>query len=161
MLSSSRGQANFRGLEASRPRPRTSKSVLEDVLEAKDVLEDSTSGFWSANQGPNYCFLWTDTRFCDIFGMKTFFFFEITCFWPEKPFEFPISAWKSLWLFAPHLVCLIQTGINFLCPQAPLNFTQNKLLVPPPNLFLPPQSRYSGAGPGKIIIQFVTIVTTN
>ena len=43
LLSSSRGQANFRGLEASRPRPRTSKSVLEDVLEAKDVLEDSTS----------------------------------------------------------------------------------------------------------------------
>ena len=42
--SSSRGQANFRGLEASRPRPRTSKCVLEDVLEAKDVLEDSTSG---------------------------------------------------------------------------------------------------------------------
>ena len=38
VLSSSRGQANFRGLEASRP--RTSKCVLE----AKDVLEDSTSG---------------------------------------------------------------------------------------------------------------------
>ena len=48
LLSSSRGQANFRGLEASRPRPRprTSKSVLEDVLEAKDVLEDSTSGYY-------------------------------------------------------------------------------------------------------------------
>ena len=30
VLSSSREQANFRGLEASRPRPRTSKSVLED-----------------------------------------------------------------------------------------------------------------------------------
>ena len=50
VLSSSRGQANFRGLEASTPRPRTwpsrpstSKCVLEDVLEAKDVLEDSTS----------------------------------------------------------------------------------------------------------------------
>ena len=57
VLSSSRGQANFRGLEASRPRPRprTSKSVLEDVLEAKDVLEDSTSGFLlsSANQHSN------------------------------------------------------------------------------------------------------------
>ena len=37
--SSSRGQANFRGLEASRPRSRTSKCVLE----AKNVLEDSTS----------------------------------------------------------------------------------------------------------------------
>ena len=42
VLSSSRGQANFRGLEASRPRPRTSKCVLE----AKDVLEDSTSAVW-------------------------------------------------------------------------------------------------------------------
>ena len=39
VLSSSRGQGNFRGLEASRPRPRTSKSVFEN----KDVLEDSTS----------------------------------------------------------------------------------------------------------------------
>ena len=44
VLSSSRGQGNFRGLEASRPKPRTSKSVLE----AKDILEDSTS-VW-------YCF---------------------------------------------------------------------------------------------------------
>ena len=33
VLSSSRGHANFQGLEASRPRPRTSKCVLEDVLE--------------------------------------------------------------------------------------------------------------------------------
>ena len=38
VLSSSRGQGNFRGLEASRP--RTSKRVLK----AKEVLEDSTSG---------------------------------------------------------------------------------------------------------------------
>ena len=51
VLSSSRGQANFRGLKASRPRPRlrTSKSVLEDVLEAKDVLEDSTSEYQYCN----------------------------------------------------------------------------------------------------------------
>ena len=34
VLSSSRGQANFRGLEASRPRPRTSKCVLEDSTSA-------------------------------------------------------------------------------------------------------------------------------
>ena len=46
MLSSSRGQGNFWGLEASRPRPRTWKCVLEDVVEAKDVLEDSTSGIY-------------------------------------------------------------------------------------------------------------------
>ena len=59
VLSSSRGQANFRGLEASRPRPRTwpsrprprtSKCVLEDVLEAKDVLEDSTSELGKPSQ---------------------------------------------------------------------------------------------------------------
>ena len=37
VLSLSRGQANLRGLEASRPR------TLKCVLEAKDVLEDSTS----------------------------------------------------------------------------------------------------------------------
>ena len=50
VLSSSRGQSNFLGLEASRPRtwplrprPRTSKCVLEDVLEAKEVFEDFTS----------------------------------------------------------------------------------------------------------------------
>ena len=48
VLSSSQGQSNFRGLEPSRP--RTSKCVLEDVLEAKDVLEDSTSGFQSTWQ---------------------------------------------------------------------------------------------------------------
>ena len=42
LLSLNQGQANFRGLEASRPRPRTSKCVLE----AKDALEDSTSGIW-------------------------------------------------------------------------------------------------------------------
>ena len=34
VLSSSRGQGYFRGLEASRPRPRTSKCVLEDSTSA-------------------------------------------------------------------------------------------------------------------------------
>ena len=62
-------------------------------------------------------FLWTDTGFCDVFGMKTFFLFlEITCFRPEKPLEIPIAAGKSLEIFAPHLVHLIQSGINFSCP---------------------------------------------
>ena len=54
VLSSSRGQANFRGLEASRPRPRTSKCVLE----AKDVLEDSTS-----DQNQTECFYYTVKHF--------------------------------------------------------------------------------------------------
>ena len=70
VLSSSRGQANFRGLEASRPRPktwpsrprpRTSKCVLEDVLEAKDVLEDSTSAkeIWKLNTNTTvYVAIW-------------------------------------------------------------------------------------------------------
>ena len=39
VLSSSRGQANFRGLEASRPRPRTSKSVLEDSTSEKQLYK--------------------------------------------------------------------------------------------------------------------------
>ena len=39
VLSSSRGQANFRGLEASRPRPRTSKSVLEDSTSVNHIVK--------------------------------------------------------------------------------------------------------------------------
>ena len=93
VLSSSRGQANFRGLEASRSRPRTSKCVLE----AKDVLEDSTSviqfrnnenlgqvqHWFSAlpndfNFAPRSCEAgnapWTHTGFHKTFGTKTFFF---------------------------------------------------------------------------------------
>ena len=38
VLSSSRGQGSFRGLEASRPRPRTSKCVLQDVLEDSPLI---------------------------------------------------------------------------------------------------------------------------
>ena len=38
VLSSSLGQANFRGLEASRPRPRTSKCVQKDSTSAKNTL---------------------------------------------------------------------------------------------------------------------------
>ena len=83
----------------------------------------------------------------------SFFFFEITRFRPEKTFEvsisagkslrisvktfffgdhlslagktfqFLIAAGKSLWIFGLHLVHLIQTGINFSCPPAPLEFT--------------------------------------
>ena len=55
-------------------------------------------------------------------SVKTFFL-EITCFRPEKTFEFLISVGKSLWIFGLHLVHLIQTGINFSCPRAPLKFT--------------------------------------
>ena len=56
LLCSSRGLGNFRGPEASRPRTwplrpriRTSKCGLEDVLEAKDDLEDSTSVFYDGH----------------------------------------------------------------------------------------------------------------
>ena len=53
LLSLSRGQGNFRGLEASKP--KTSKCVLEVVLEAKDVFKDSTSanlGVWGRSPQP-------------------------------------------------------------------------------------------------------------
>ena len=53
VLSSSRGQGNFRRLEASRP--RTSKCVLEGVLKAKDVLEDSTLGINMPAPYLNFC----------------------------------------------------------------------------------------------------------
>ena len=62
-------------------------------------------------------------------------------FRPENPLKFQwrplffffgdhlFSIGKFLWLFAPHLVPLIQTGINFSCPRAPFEFTQNKYLT--------------------------------
>ena len=59
VLSSSQGQSNFRGLEASRPRPRTSKSVLE----AKDVLEDSTSGIKNSSKaGRHHQFIYSKQK---------------------------------------------------------------------------------------------------
>ena len=96
-------------------------------------------------------------------------FFWISPVW--KPLEFLISAGKSLWIFAPHLVPLIQTRINFLCPRAPFEFAQNKLLVPPQNLLLPPSHAIlapglTGGGPwyqlflsdcdGTILVDFLT-----
>ena len=45
LLSSSRGQANFRGLEASRPRTRTSKCILEDST--SDFRYELVAEFWS------------------------------------------------------------------------------------------------------------------
>ena len=56
---SSRGQGNFRGLEASRPKPRTSKCLLED----KDVLEEVPPGIKS---GPGASSNMTDFRFCEV-----------------------------------------------------------------------------------------------
>ena len=91
--------------------------------------------------------------FMILLGWRPLFFFEITRFRPEKTFEvlisarkslrisvktfflgdhlssagktfqFLIAAGKSLWIFGLHLVHLIQTGINFSCPRAPLEFT--------------------------------------
>ena len=57
VLSSNRAQGNFGGLEASRPRPRTSKFVLEDVFEAKDVLENSSSAIYTSQENPSATFL--------------------------------------------------------------------------------------------------------
>ena len=56
VLSSSRGQGNFRGLEASRPRPRTWSSRRRPRA-SKCVLEDSTSvwptHFYGRREGKN------------------------------------------------------------------------------------------------------------
>ena len=54
LLSSSRGQANLRGLEASRPRPRTSKSVLEDSTSGDYLQMRCTS-----QSAVNYFFMLT------------------------------------------------------------------------------------------------------
>jgi len=47
LLSSNEDKPIFEDLEGSRPRPRprTLKTVLEDVLEAKDILKAATSDF--------------------------------------------------------------------------------------------------------------------
>ena len=118
MLSSSRGQGNFRGPKASRPRPRTSKCVLEDVLEAKDVLEDSTSVFycqrWSPRGRPRprghilkSLALASKVKSlaskpqvlenCPVLGSRTALFFEWlkSCRLPEKKFWRPFF-WSTL-----------------------------------------------------------------
>ena len=48
------------------------------------------------------------------------------------------SAGKSLAIFALHLVYLIQSGINFSCPRAPLEFTQKNFSCPPKFISAPP-----------------------
>ena len=48
VLSSSRGQGNFRGLEASRPKPRTSKCVLENSTSGKYCRQVSYSQWWAS-----------------------------------------------------------------------------------------------------------------
>ena len=73
MLSSSRGQGNFRGHEASRP--RTSKCVLENVLEAKDVLEDSTSVCYTSHKSQlltYFCQSTLSSSLRDVVDCKTF-----------------------------------------------------------------------------------------
>ena len=51
VLFSSRRQGVFKDLQGSRSRPRTLNCVLEDVLEAKNVLEDFTSRNAPQNSG--------------------------------------------------------------------------------------------------------------
>ena len=69
-----------------------------------------------------------------------FFFF----FFGDHLFSVGKTAWISDFgrkiprLFAPNLVHLIQTGINFSCPSAPLELTLNKLLDTPKIYFSPP-----------------------
>ena len=58
---------------------------------------------------------------------------------------------KNSWAFAyflwwrPFFWSLAQISWNFAGPH--FRIQTNKVLVPPPNLFMPIQSRYSGAGP--------------
>ena len=76
--------------------------------------------YWSGNRDPNWCFLWTDIGFHDVFGTKTFFFFlEITCLWPEKPLQFPISAGKSP---AKSVKTCFFLEITCFRPEKPLEF---------------------------------------
>ena len=73
MLSSSRGQGNFRGHEASRP--RTSKCVLENVLKAKDVLKDSTSVCYTSHKSQlltYFCQSTLSSSLRDVVDCKTF-----------------------------------------------------------------------------------------
>ena len=58
MLFSSRRQGNFWGLETLRPRPRTSKCVLEDSTSGKGVIFTMTLIAWS----------WFNLYSCHIFG---------------------------------------------------------------------------------------------
>ena len=76
------------------------------------------------------------------------FFLEITCFRPEKPLEFAILVGEFLWIFDLHLVHLIQTGINFSCPRAPLELTQINFSCPPRIYFCPPPPSHAILAPG-------------
>ena len=55
--------------------------------------------------------------------------------------KIPLNLWSSPCSFHPD-------WYKFLMPPCPSRIHTNKLLVPPQNLFLPPQSRCPGAGPG-------------
>ena len=66
VLSSSRGQGNFRGLEASRPRPRTSKCVLEystSVNNPNPKCKLSLNSDNSLLTNSNVCDLW-QSKYC-------------------------------------------------------------------------------------------------
>ena len=78
--------------------------------------------------------------------------------WPENPLQFQWRSFLFFWrspvfgrkkrLNLWSLPCSFdQDWDKFLVPPYPSRIHKNKLLVPPQNLFLPPQSRYPGAGP--------------
>ena len=74
------------------------------------------------------------TRIVEFFGsgahpksMKTFFFLlDITCFWPEKPFEFLISARKSLWISVKTFFGGVWRPPNFYWKIASIQFKTNE-----------------------------------
>ena len=74
------------------------------------------------------------------FSEDLFFFLRSPVFGRKKPLDFPISAGKSLGIFGLHLVHLIQTGINFSCVCALLEYTEINFSCPPKIYFCPPPS---------------------
>ena len=96
------------------------------------------SGLLECKSGPNWCFLWTDIGFHDVFGKKTFFFvLETTYFRPEKPLEFPNFGRKIPCDFSEDLFFLRSPVFGRKIPlnlwSSPCSFDPDwdKFLVPP------------------------------
>ena len=136
VLSSSRGQVNFRGLEASRPRtwpsrprPRTSKCVLE----AKDVLEDPTSSHdhiclsWSTPETSLKLYenlflenIWIFVKICDVFAWRPFFLENTCALWPwSLASSIPVLGLErvcprkvGLWPWPRVFLCILGLGFE-------------------------------------------------
>ena len=79
------------------------------------------------------------------FRQRPFFFLEITCFWPEKPFKFLISARKSLRILAKSFLFGDHLHFNKNSPKSNseimkiwFKFNAGFQLCPPDFSFAPP-----------------------